>query len=64
MSFENELKENYLLTLDYARDYGMSPSDVMHDVLKEWRLAVNASRTERDEMYDALYDMLERFGRL
>ena len=64
MSFERELKENYLQTLDYARDYGMSPRDIMHDVLKEWRLALDPSPREQDEMYDALYDMLERYGRI
>jgi hypothetical protein len=64
MSFERELKENYGQTLDYARDYGVSPRDIMHDVLKEWRLALDPSPREQNEMYDALYGVLKRNGKL
>ena len=64
MAFKDELSENYWLILDYARDYGMHPRDIMHDVLKEWRLATNPSRSEQDKMYDALIWNLEKNGKI
>jgi len=61
---KEELSENYYLILDYARDYNMHPLDVMHDVLKEWRLATNASLAEQDEMYDTLMHHLKKNGEI
>jgi hypothetical protein len=42
----------------------VSPRDIMHDVLKEWRLALDPSPREQNEMYDALYGVLKRNGKL
>ena len=61
---KEELSENYYLILDYARDYEMHPLDIMHDVLKEWRLATNPSRAEQDEMYDTLIYYLKKNGKV